>query len=358
MSGLRMQWKLVLAVLVVGSLTTFGSAWAQSDGWSFLVTPQLWLTHIEKNGFAPPAASVHTPGVAIINSSTGEITDLNPYGIANSKPVDWAYPQWGIQLAAQKGRLTLAGAFQRVDFETRSDVISVHPTPYVPFLCQFFTCTTRDLIQPGQVLGQERLTSQRMDVDFAATYLSPDVVPRALDLSIGVGVKAIYAEATRRYENLGVALGFDNFLFGGLYVVCPTDNFSKPCRIKDTVHTTDWIYGLTIPTNMTVHLSGDGKWLLPVSITPFLGAETRDDHDVVYRLSGGGNVFTGPVNIKVVRLDGTTFARGVTADLTLRYLVNDAMSIYVGGRAQYIKGHEQFLAYGPIVGMSVRFGGR
>src|SRR5882672_95943 len=277
MRALRLRGKLVLAVLVIGSLTASGSAWAQTDEWSFLATPQLWFTHIEKNGFAAPAGNL---AVSVIGSG-GQITDANPFGGRNSEPVNWGYPQWGIQLAAQKGRLTLAGAFQRVDFETRTDIISVHPTPFRSFLCLTIPSCLAD-VQPGQVLGQEHLSSQRMDVDFAVSYLFPDVVPRVLDLSIGVGVKAIYAEATRRHDNLSAAaafqgaLSFQGFLGQGLYAVCEKDDFSKPCRLRDNVHTTDWFYGLTIPTNMTVHLSGDGRWLLPLSITPFVGAETRN----------------------------------------------------------------------------------
>src|SRR5262245_11228837 len=113
MSGLR--WKLLFAVVVAAGLAVPGAVWAQADEWSFLVTPQLWYTHIAKNGFAAPSfGSANT----VITNSSGQITDANPFGAKNSQPVDWGYPQWGIQLAAQKGRLTLAGAFQRVDFET------------------------------------------------------------------------------------------------------------------------------------------------------------------------------------------------------------------------------------------------
>ena len=91
---------------------------------------------------------------------------------------------------------------------------------------------------------------------------------------------------------------------------------------------------------------------MPFSVTPFIGGESRDDHDVVYRLKQ-----TSPTTVKADRIDGTTFAYGITADLTFRYLINDAVSVYAGGRVQYIKGHETFLAYGPMVGMTVRFGG-
>lgn len=342
MSRRQLRWSLVLAVLVVGCCS--GQASAQTDGWSFLVTPQLWLTHIDKNGFAPPTGL----GGTVIRDA-GIVTDANPIGARSGEPVDTIYPQWGLQLAAQKGRLTLAAAFQRVDFETRSDIISTHPTPFTSFFSQDFNAPP---VQPGQFLGRERLHSQRMDVDLAASYAFPDVVPGLLDVSVGVGVKAIYAEATRRTEDLGNDLAYQSFLFGGLYFVCPTDDLQPAtCRFKQTVRVTDWLYGLTIPTNMTLHL-GD-RWLLPMSLTPFFGGETRDDHDVVYRQKQ-----TGPNTVAAERLDGTKFAVGVTADVTIRYLVNDDLSVYAGGRVQYIKGLEQFLAYGPIVGMSVRFGGK
>src|SRR5262249_11599120 len=199
---------------------------AQADEWSFLVTPQLWYTHIAKNGFAAPSfGSANT----VITNSSGQITDANPFGAKNSQPVDWGYPQWGIQLAAQKGRLTLAGAFQRVDFETRTDVVSVHPTPFTSFLCLRLGCVND--VQPGQLLGQERLSSQRTDIDFAASYLFPDVVPQVLDFTVGVGVKAIYAEATRKPENLSDQLSFQSFFLpppgsSGLYAICPKDDLS------------------------------------------------------------------------------------------------------------------------------------
>jgi hypothetical protein len=337
--GMRLRRNLILAVFVVGCLSATPAAWAQDTGWSFLVTPQLWLTHIEKNGFAPPVGNSSGSFVA---APDGSVLSANPFGGQNSEPVDWIYPQWGIQIAAQKGRLTLAGAFQRVDFDTRTDVISTVPIPFVSF--------ANTIIDPGQFLGRERLSSQRFDVDVAASYAFLDVIPQRLDVSVGLGAKVIYAEATRRYEDLQPELTFQNDLFGGLYAVCSKNDLSD-CRFRQTVRTTDWIYGLTIPTNMTFHL-GD-SWLLPFSVTPFVGAETRDDHDVVYRFKQ-----SGPTTVAADRLDGTTVAYGVTADVTLRYLVNDALSVYAGGRVQYIKGHETYLAYGPIIGMSVRFGGK
>jgi hypothetical protein len=65
-----------------------------------------------------------------------------------------------------------------------------------------------------------------------------------------------------------------------------------------------------------------------------------------------------PLPLRINRQDGTTFAYGVTADAVVRWILNDAVSAYAGMRVQYINGHDEYLAYGPLVGMSVRFGGK
>ena len=62
-------------------------------------------------------------------------------------------------------------------------------------------------------------------------------------------------------------------------------------------------------------------------------------------------------SFKVNRQDGTKFAYGVTSDMTVRWLINETFSAYAGMRVQYINAHDKYLAYGPLVGMSVRFGG-
>jgi len=98
-----------------------------------------------------------------------------------------------------------------------------------------------------------------------------------------------------------------------------------------------------------VQLSRDKKLLLPFNVTPFLGAETRDDEGVAYEVQSSG---------APRRIDGTTLAYGVTSDLNLRYIFDNGISPYVGFRVQYIKGHEQFLAWGPLAGVSFRFGGK
>jgi len=100
---------------------------------------------------------------------------------------------------------------------------------------------------------------------------------------------------------------------------------------------------------------------LPFSITPLLGAEHRNNRDVVYSINmpaTAQELFTNPDSVQVNRLDGWHLAYGVTSDLTVRWLITDMVSVYAGMRVQFIKGFDKYLAYGPLVGMSVRFGGK
>ena len=346
MNRLRLRLTMVFAILVVSSLAAQAPAWAQAaDGWSFLITPQLWISHIPDNGLtAPPASSILGAAPGFFNVDT--------------KHSDGVSPQWGLQAAAQKGRWTLSGAFQYVNFETesnatltRNDLIACIP---------IFSCT--DVLPKGLSFTKERVNTTRMDVDFAATYFVPDVLTNWLDLSVGGGFKLIYATASRQFEP--AVLTFFDLTFSRppsfqtpfpvVYFVCHKDvapGFAgSDCVRKTRVKTTDYFYGGTVPISLITHLTRDAKWLFPFSVTPFLGVENRDDQDVAYKLTADGR--------RIRRLDGTTFAYGGTVDATLRWLINDTLSAYAGMRVQYLKGHEEFLAYGPLMGMSVRFGGK
>lgn len=356
----------VCVILSIGSLAVHAPAWAQpGEGWSFLITPQVWMTHVASNGFAAPPTLANA--LLLGDTSTGQI--VNPFSAGNSSQSGGISPQWGIQLAAQKGRWTLAGSFQYVDFETRTDLNYTPPPPFdrVPSLnplCpQLIGGPPNTCLSNGDRAAQEFVDTTRMDVDFGVSYLFPDVVDRWLDISVGGGFKFISASGSRNYQNVSPVLAVAA-TFGpgqGLYQVCKKNDCSDQ-TFKDRVHTDSWLYGVTLPMSAVLHLSNNSKWLLPFSVTPFLGAETRDDHNVVY----SSNVTAGPpdssgnptVVTAVNRLDGTTFAYGVTGDATVRYIVNDTLSVYAGMRVQYIHGHERYLAYGPLVGMSVRFGGK
>lgn len=341
-------------------MVAVGTAAAQ-DTWSFVLTPQVWVSHIEKNGLVPSSSLV---GIEPFSDSNTGLIVPNLFTSRDSSPVDSLNPQWGLQLAAQKGRWTLAAGFQYVTFETRTDLFYT-PSNGLAANPGVETCVGNPFcIRNGERAAQEFVNTTRMDVDFAASYLFPDVVPNTLDFSVGAGVKAIYATASRQWGNLSPFAAFINSEFPpGLYRICERDDCSdRPVAFKDRVKTESWLYGVTIPMSAVFHLTNDGTWLLPLSFTPFLGAETRDDRNVIYALTyPPGNVpvqgdpFAG---VRVKRLDGTTFAYGATTDVTLRWILNEHVSTYAGMRVQYIEGHEKYLAYGPLFGMSVRFGGK
>jgi hypothetical protein len=359
-----------LLLLVVGlSFVIVDRVDAQDDTWSFVLTPQIWAAHIANNGFAAPQAA----GIKLVNPQTLQVFG-NPFVVDKSDPVDSLNPQWGIQFAAQKGRWTLAGSFQYVNFETRNDIVfdpaaqskfgvdsACAPRPFAP-------PNTFDCVAPGGRFAQEFIDTTRLDMDFSASYFFPDVVPRWLDFSVGGGVKVIYASASRKFNNQSAA-AVDTVAFisaagkgNGLYEICTNDDCSE-FGFRDRVKTSTWLYGATIPMSGILHLTSDARWLLPLNVMPFIGAETRNDRDVVYEFDSGNHVLnplTGAVvpPLKVNRIDGTTFAYGVTVDATVRYLINEAVSAYTGMRVQYIKGHEKYLAYGPLFGLSVRFGGK
>ena len=148
-----------------------------------------------------------------------------------------------------------------------------------------------------------------------------------------------------------------NSLPPGLYTICVEDDCSD-ANGRQRVKQQSYLYAATFPIGATLHLTRDARWLLPFNITPLIGAETRNDNNIVYSIDLPANVFRGPQTVSVNRQDGGTFAYGVTADMTVRWLINETVSAYAGMRVQYIKGHDEYLAYGPLVGMSVRFGGK
>jgi hypothetical protein len=325
-----------------------GAAHAQEE-WSFLITPQIWATHVAKNGFAAAGA---IPQVGF--TQLGRPSAFAP---ENSQPVDALNPQWGLQFAAQKGRWTFAGSFQYVSFETRTDLVFGRDLPEG---CVSGTPFGRLCAGPGERGAQEFVNTTRLDMDFGASYFFPDV-SRGLDLSIGGGAKVIYASASREFGRLTspllnfiITANGERGLGFGPYLVCQSDDCSDN-HFADRVKTKTWLYGATIPMSATIHLSGDDRWLLTLGVSPFIGAETRDDQNVVYRLDQQRVAPAAQAGLTAQRLDGTTLATGVTADANLRYFLTDALSIYTGMRVQYIKGHEKYLAYGPLFGVSMRF---
>lgn len=99
------------------------------DRWSFIVSPQVWVSHITQNGFAAAPNSA-LQGRFLVASTTGAIQSI-PFP-SESNANETVNPQWGIQFAAQKGRWSFATAFQYVTFETRND-LTYAPSNNAPF---------------------------------------------------------------------------------------------------------------------------------------------------------------------------------------------------------------------------------
>lgn len=359
--------------LCVGATALAVIAWGQPshaeevDGWSIVLTPQVWVSHISNNGFAAPS-----------KLSTFGVFDVDESVKTHSEP-ESINPQTGIQFVARKGPWSIAGAGQFVPFTTKnsyslpgtttlSQVLDVDPDPSNPLPVIAFV----GKFAGGTPLIQESIDTNRIDLDLAASYFFPDVVKDWFDLSVGMGAKYIYASASRRLTgsvslplsqcSLDLATcqpvqipGLPSAVSSPGYLLCKKDDCSD-ARFKREVSNKSYFYGATFPTTVVFHLSKDKRLLLPFSANLFLGGETRDDADVVYATTPDAS---SPSGFKVKRLDGTTFAYGVTSDATVRYLFDVGgvgVSVYAGMRVQAIKGHEQFLAWGPIIGLSMLFG--
>ena len=347
MSSVKLAMSLALVLAL--SLCMVAGVEAQDDKWSFVFTPQLWMANIPENGFAPPGKIGSTPfgtstvfqGVVRTLSVTISEQQLDR---GDSVPGSMFYPQWGGQIAAQYRQWTIAAGAQYVSFETNTTLVR-NDTPSV---CQFtnngpgipafqpFACVvtgTGTNTGTGALLGTEKIRTDRTDVDLILSYFVPDVIKDVMDVSIGGGFKWIRASGQRVLTNTagGVsAQGFSNTL-------SPLQYIYADGRLSNTASFLDNFYGATIPISLSFQLSRDKKWLLPVTMVPFLGYERSDD-----QVNG----------LK------TAFARGGTFDAGVRYVFDNGVALYAGYRAQVIQGVERYFAQGPLFNMSVRFGGR
>ena len=319
-----------------------GLGWAGSvraEDWSIVFTPQIWASHIAKNGFVSgaPNTSFFTDALATIPGRNAGQSETD------SSPKDTFNPQFGGQLALQWGRWTLATSAQYVHFKTENDITATKAGDFCFNLVA--ACSGVVTLPVGARLFKEELTTDRVDFDLALSYFFPDVIKDTLDVSAGLGVKLIYASADREIVQSAVPQPGPSYCTGTNCL--STDPSIRGDKAK--VSSKDYIYGATLPLSFVVQLTRDKKLLLPLNVTPFLGADHRDDQGVAYEVQSSG---------APRRIDGTTLAYGVTSDLNLRYIFDNGISPYVGFRVQYIKGHEQFLAWGPLAGVSFRFGGR
>jgi hypothetical protein len=334
----------LLWAVVAASLTALvpTPASAQADSWSFVFTPQVWLSHIPKNGFV---------AAPTINTIAGAAT-TSMFTVVESSPTAAVNPQWGAQLAVQRGLWSFAVGAQYVSFGTQNDIdatqsfeLPVSPSVLVP-------------VPKGSTIAQERVNTDRFDLDLALSRFFGDVIEERLDVTAGLGFKFIYASASRHFDN-PITTPAGSLSMTYFQCTGTTFNFADPaantnCRSRSRVTEDDYLYGLTVPLGFHVHLSDDGKWVTTMNITPFFGVENRKDYDVVYQTTSTG---TAGVD-RIVRLDGATFAVGATADAGVRYIFDHGIAVYGGFRVQFINGHQQYLAWGPMVNVSLRFGGQ
>src|SRR5262249_47625499 len=151
--------------------------------------------------------------------------------------------------------------------------------------------------------------------------------------SVGAGFRFIYARAFREYSNLSSPAAFLNgppVVPPGLYLVCPDDHCaSSETTFSQRVQEKSYLYAMTLPASAIVRLTRDAGLLLPLSVSPLIGVEHRNDSNVVYSLSYPTSVnefLNSAQPLKVNRLDGTKFAYGVTADATLRWAVTESLT--------------------------------
>ena len=328
-----------LSVLVLTVLIALGwASTASAENWSIIFTPQIWGSHISQNGFVSgaPNTTFFTDALATVPGRTAGQAETD------SSPRDVMNPQYGGQLAFQYGRWTLATAAQYVHFKTDNDVVATKAGEFCFNLVN--TCGGVVSLPVGARLFREELTTDRVDFDLALSYFFPDVIKDVLDVSAGLGFKFIYATADRRILDSAVPEPGPSYCTGTNCL--STDPSVRGDRSK--VNSKDYIYAATIPMSFIMPLTRDKRLIMPFNVMPILGVEDRNDKGVAFEVNSNGTPR---------RIDGTTFAKGVTADLNVRYIFDNGISPYVGFRVQYIKGHETFLAWGPLVGVSFRFGG-
>jgi hypothetical protein len=314
-------------------LLTVSGAQAQEDKWSIVFTPQVWVEHVEKNGFGAAATTLGA-GSFNINTSQGLLLGEASFAPGSFRardtfPTSAVYPQWGGQVAAQHGPWTFGVAVQYVSMEHRTD----YETTGAQVPCSipvFFPPPQRCNVPAGRLIATELLRTDRLDVDVTATYFFADMVKDLLDVSTGLGFKWIRASGHRTLDSAGNLTAFGSTM---TYTLSAANGF------KSTNHATfiDNFYGATIPTTLNFHLTRDGKWLIPVTLTPFLGYEDRAD-----QVNGAQ----------------TSFAYGGTFDAGIRYVFDNGVAAYAGYRGQALQGNDLFLAHGPLFNMSVRFGGK
>ncbi|MGH9365719.1 MAG: hypothetical protein ACRD1B_10725 [Thermoanaerobaculia bacterium] len=337
----------VLLFLAPVLLLLSGAGVEAQDKWSFVFTPQVWFENIRNNGFA----GATNAGGALANvggfRAFGEFpsNDLDQTGFS---PNSTFYPQWGGQFAAQYERWTFAVAAQFVSFESSNTTYYTNARYPICFYLVTGACVVSPLpgfpasvpVAPafvGTKAYTETINTDRADVDLTASYFFPDVIKDLMDVTTGLGFKMIRASGHRQ-------LNVNPESFQVFYILnrngCQA-NISTPATnpscLSSRASFLDQFYGATIPTTLNFRLTNRGNWLMPVTMTPFLGAEIQSD-DVTGSFNG--------------------FAYGGTFDIGVRYVFSNGVAVYGGWRGQAIQGNNLFFAQGPVLNLSVPLGGK
>ncbi|HEV2054064.1 MAG TPA: hypothetical protein VGV06_02700, partial [Methylomirabilota bacterium] len=304
----------VLLFLAPGLLLLTVAGVEAQDKWSFVFTPQVWFENVRNNGFA---ASNNASGLS--SNTFLQVVPSTALDSTGADPTSYFFPQWGGQFAAQRGPWTFGVAAQYLSFETSNTFTTTSAT----FPCSpgnpFCTPGSQIAFTPpfrGDKLYTEIINTDRTDVDVTATYFFPDVIKDLLDVTTGLGFKWIRASGHRTLSNVNTGILGANPTF--TFSAFPAQYFRKSCGNLNSYLSTfnrtfnapddcltnrasflDQYYGATIPTTLNFHLTPDGKWLLPLTMTPFLGSEGSSDQVLGWQ---------------------TSFAYGGTFDVGVRYV--------------------------------------
>ncbi len=278
----RRATQMLLAVLVVAlALLPAQPAAAEETPWTLIVAPQIWFANIP--------AQVNT-------NTVGRSTTFTP---------DRAlYPQYGGTVALRTGPWAFAVGALSTDYGIIRDYSAAPGTCFTLGLTA--TC--------AGTVGQDRVETSRIDLDFAITYTWLDTIKDVLDVTLGVGVKWVHLD-------------------GAFQIVKPAGNVYTTGRTRETFD--ENIYGPTLPINLNFHLT---KLLfLPITVSPYIANDE----------------YTSTFGTEV-----SDIAYGGTADIGFRYFFADTgVSVIAGYRGQVLTGGPlgMYGAHGPFFGVAIPF---
>ena len=332
--------RLVMLALVPMLLLAFGGP-VDAEEVRFVFTPQIWFSNIPSNGFAGKTNIGNSPTGVCPSSDQIFLNSLDLCGTpgtdivsSNGKPTSLIFPQWGGQLAIQYGQYTLGIAAQFVSMEHTSRIkFSKDAHLNFPFDCGSDAACNEEGsgFFRGAPIADETVRTDRTDVDLTLTYFIPDVIKDVIDVSAGGGLKWIRASGHRTLSDIRLAGSSDDLL--GF----PPDYVLKNGSLRNKASFLENVYAITVPLTVNYHLNQKKTLFLPLTVTPMFGYGERTDE-----VTGFDNAFV----------------KGGTGDVGLRYVFSNGVAIYAGYRGQIIQSIDRYVAHGPMINMSVPFGGK